>query len=98
MSEETKTQEGIIVQIIGPVVDVEFPSGKLPEIYTALKVRVEDRVITLEVQQHLGDNVVRSVAMDPTDGLQRRMPVENTGNQIMMPVGRETLGRIMNVG
>ncbi len=97
MSEETKTQEGIIVQIIGPVVDVEFPSGKLPEIYTALKVRVEDRVITLEVQQHLGDNVVRSVAMDPTDGLQRRMPVENTGNQIMMPVGRETLGRIMNV-
>ncbi len=97
MPEEKQAQSGTIAQIIGPVVDVDFPSGELPDIYTGLKVHLPDRSVTLEVEQHLGDNVVRAVAMSPTDGLKRRMPVENTGKPLMMPVGRETLGRIMNV-
>ena len=98
MAEEKQfnsAKNGVINQIIGPVVDVEFPDGELPDIYTALKVHLEDRSVTLEVEQHLGDNVVRTVAMAPTDGLKRRMPVENTQEPLMMPVGQETLGRII---
>jgi len=98
MTEENQAQAGRIAQVIGPVVDVDFPSGELPDIYTALKVKVgEDTTVTLEVQQHLGDNVVRAVAMSPTEGLRRKMSVENTARPLMMPVGRGTLGRIMNV-
>ncbi len=98
MSERNEKMAGRIAQIIGPVVDVEFPSGNLPEIYTALVVHLEDgNRVTLEVQQHLGDNIVRAVAMSPTEGLRRRMDVENTGKPLSVPVGRETLGRIMNV-
>lgn len=83
---------GKIVQIIGPVVDVEFASN-VPEIYSALKVES----LILEVQQHLGDGVVRAVALGPTDGLKRGTQVTNTGAPISVPVGVETLGRIFNV-
>src|SRR2546427_4512305 len=92
---------GKIVQIIGPVVDVEFPSGYLPSIYNALKIRREadgqSAEITAEVAEHLGESPVRAVAMQPTDGLTRGMSVEDTGQPISVPVGREVLGRILNV-
>ena len=86
---------GKIVQIIGAVVDVEFPRKNLPKIYDALKV--EEKNIVLEVQQQLGDGVVRSIAMGTSDGLSRGLNVTNTGAPISVPVGKETLGRIMNV-
>jgi F-type H+-transporting ATPase subunit beta len=86
---------GKIVQIIGAVVDVEFPREALPKVYDALKVDEKDLV--LEVQQQLGDGVVRTIAMGSTDGLMRGLTVTNTGAPISVPVGKETLGRIMNV-
>ncbi|MDG5468351.1 F0F1 ATP synthase subunit beta [Deltaproteobacteria bacterium IMCC39524] len=94
--------KGRITQVIGPVVDVEFEAGKLPEIYHALKVTnpaVDDREwnLVLEVAQHLGENTVRTIAMDATDGLVRGQDALDTGKQIVMPVGPKTLGRIMNV-
>jgi F-type H+/Na+-transporting ATPase subunit beta len=97
--------EGKIVQVIGPVVDVEFEAGKLPQIYNALEVpgvEMKDifsysKKLILEVAQHLGESTVRSVAMASTDGLRRGMPVQDTGGPIMIPVGRETLGRILNI-
>ncbi len=93
---------GRIVQVIGPVVDVEFESGNLPGIYNAVKLSnptISDREwnLTVEVAQHLGDNIVRCIAMDTTDGLVRGMQALDTGNPIKVPVGRPTLGRIMNV-
>lgn len=88
---------GKVTQIIGPVVDCSFPS-ELPEIYDALLIKREDgSVLTLEVQHHLGGNTVRTVAMGPTEGLQRNMEVKNTGGSITVPVGREALGRMFNV-
>ena len=86
---------GKIVQIIGAVVDVEFPREALPKVYDALNV--EDKNIVLEVQQQLGDGVVRTIAMGSSDGLSRGLDVANTGAPISVPVGKETLGRIMNV-
>ncbi len=86
-------RSGHIVQIIGPVVDVEFTSGNLPDIYSALQIGS----LTLEVQQHIGDGVVRAVSLGPTDGLKRNQEVKNTGSPINVPVGIETLGRILNV-
>lgn len=103
MSATAKVQNlGRIKQVIGPIVDVEFESGHLPAIYYALKVTnpsIGDKEwnLVLEVAQHLGENTVRCVSMDSTDGLVRGQPVLDTGNQIQMPVGRETLGRILNV-
>jgi len=93
---------GKVVQVIGPVVDVAFDSADLPEIYTALTITnptVDDTQdnLVIEVSQHLGEHTVRCVAMESTDGLMRGMPVKNTGKPIMIPVGREVLGRIMNV-
>lgn len=90
---------GKIVQVIGPVVDIEFPAGQLPDIYHAITVKEDERKInlTLEAAQHLGNNLVRCVAMSSTDGLQRGMVAENTGQPITVPVGRETLGRMFNV-
>ena len=92
---------GKIVQIIGPVVDVEFPPGRLPGIYNALKIRRgsngDSEEITAEVAQHLGESTVRAVAMQPTDGLVRGTEAEDTGQPISVPVGREVLGRILNV-
>jgi len=86
---------GTTVQIIGAVVDVEFPSDQIPKIYDALMI--DDAGITLEVQQQLGDGVVRTIAMGSSEGLQRGMGVSNTGGPITVPVGEKTLGRIMDV-
>jgi len=102
MEERFIMNKGRITQVIGPVVDVEFEAGKLPEIYHALKVTnpsIDDREwnLVLEVAQHLGENTVRTIAMDATDGLVRGQDALDTGNQILMPVGPKTLGRIMNV-
>ena len=90
--------EGLITQIIGPVIDVEFQQGELPEIYNALNITMDDgTVIVAEVQQMLGSNRVRTVAMSSTDGLKRGMKVVNTGEPIKVPVGKPILGRILNV-
>jgi len=86
---------GTTVQIIGAVVDVEFPSDAIPKIYDALLI--DDADTTLEVQQQLGDGVVRTIAMGSSEGLKRGMPVSNTGGPISVPVGEKTLGRIMDV-
>lgn len=88
--------KGTITQIISAVVDVSF-KDQLPSIYNALKVKVGDKELVLEVQQHLGNNVIRAVAMDSTDGLQRGMEVIDTGSPIKVPVGKAVLGRILNV-
>ena len=100
---------GKVVQVIGPVVDVEFASGQLPEIYNSIKIKTEfqkdldeaakklELDVTLETMQHLGNNTVRCVAMSSTDGLQRGMVALNTEKPISVPVGRETLGRMFNV-
>jgi len=87
--------QGKVVQIIGAVVDVEFPRESVPKVYDALKVKNTD--ITLEVQQQLGDGIVRTIALGSTDGLKRGLVAENTGEGIKVPVGEETLGRIMDV-
>jgi F-type H+/Na+-transporting ATPase subunit beta len=93
---------GRVVQVMGPVVDVEFPPGELPEVFMALRLTnaaisdVENNLV-VEVAQHLGENTVRCIAMDTTEGLMRGQPVTNTGDMIRVPVGPETLGRIMNV-
>src|SRR6186713_2977288 len=96
-----KKQVGRIVQVIGPVVDVEFEAGQLPEIYNALRIQGDsggEKIdVVAEVEQHLGENRVRTVAMKPTDGLQRGMEVIDTGAPITVPVGPETLGRVLNV-
>ena len=97
------TNVGCVVQVIGNVIDIEFASGQLPAIYNALRVVDEGKLstdnieVTVEVQQHLGENRVRAVAMQPTDGLVRGMNVLDTGAAITVPVGRETLGRVLNV-
>ncbi len=95
-------KNGRVIQVMGPVVDVLFEEGQLPSIYTALKVKIageglEERDLIIEVMQHLGDNIVRGVAMSATDGLQRGVEVENTGQSISVPVGKGVLGRIFNV-
>jgi F-type H+-transporting ATPase subunit beta len=91
--------KGTVVQVLGAVVDVEFPTDQLPEIYTELFVHIEgqEQDLALEVEQQLGNNWVRCVAMGPTDGLQRGVEVINTGAPISVPVGPKTLGRIFNV-
>jgi F-type H+-transporting ATPase subunit beta len=86
---------GTTVQVIGAVVDVEFPAGQIPKVYDALII--DEPGITLEVQQQLGDGVVRTIAMGSSEGLKRGMNVTNTGAAITVPVGEKTLGRIMDV-
>lgn len=100
---------GKVIQVIGPVIDVEFPVGKLPAIYNAVKIKKTDSIptqsigtrerneIVAEVAYHLGENTVRTVAMEPTEGLTRGLEVIDTGDPISVPVGREVLGRILNV-
>jgi F-type H+-transporting ATPase subunit beta len=93
---------GKIVQIIGPVVDVEFEAGHLPEIYNAIRIQAKSKEagdidVIAEVEQHLGENRVRAVAMKPTDGMQRGMSAVDLGQPISVPVGPETLGRVLNV-
>ncbi|HSA58798.1 MAG TPA: F0F1 ATP synthase subunit beta [bacterium] len=99
---EKELAKGRLTQVIGPVVDVQFPSSDLPEIYTALRVtntNINDKPwnLVVEVAQHLGENTVRCVAMDSSEGLVRGAEVINTGAPIQMPVGKEVLGRILNV-
>lgn len=89
--------QGTVAQIIGPVVDVQFPEDKLPAIYNALELELNKKTLVLETQQHLGDGVVRAVAMDSTDGLKRGVKVNDTGAPISVPVGDEVLGRLFNV-
>ncbi len=89
---------GKVVQIIGAVVDIEFPQDNVPAVYDALKVTEGDLAgLTLEVQQQLGGGVVRGIALGSTDGLRRGTPVQGTAEPIKVPVGTATLGRIMNV-
>src|SRR6187397_2057688 len=93
---------GKVVQVIGPVVDIEFEGGHLPEIYNAVRIKSDGKRgqaidVIVEVEQHLGENRVRTVAMKPTDGMQRGMEAIDTGAPISMPVGPATLGRVMNV-
>ena len=87
--------QGKIVQCIGAVVDVEFPRDAMPKVYDALKM--EGSALTLEVQQQLGDGVVRTIALGSSDGLRRGMVINNTGKAISVPVGPATIGRIMDV-
>src|SRR5690349_3667738 len=98
---ETKTGVGRVVRVIGPVVDVEFPRDAMPEIFNALKSDVTlaegTKTLTLEVAQHIGDNVVRAISMQPTDGMVRGAPVRDTGESITVPVGNVTKGHVFNV-
>ncbi|KYH33611.1 F0F1 ATP synthase subunit beta [Neomoorella mulderi] len=89
--------EGQVVQVIGPVVDVEFASDQLPDLYNAITIKNDKINITMEAMQHLGNNTVRCVALSSTDGLQRGMKAVDTGAPITIPVGRATLGRLFNV-
>jgi F-type H+-transporting ATPase subunit beta len=93
----TGSKVGKVVQVIGPVLDVEFDGGYLPAIYNALRVTGENIDVVAEVQQHLGENRVRAVAMKPTDGMQRGMDATDSGAPISVPVGNATLGRVLNV-
>src|SRR4051794_21694756 len=103
MATATAQQVGRIVQIIGPVVDVEFDAGHLPAIYNALRIQSDGQGggtaldVICEVEQPLGENRVRAVAMKPTDGMQRGMKAIDLGEPISVPVGPETLGRVLNV-
>jgi F-type H+-transporting ATPase subunit beta len=101
MAVATETKVGKVVQIIGPVVDIEFAGGHLPAIYNAVRITSnagsQKIDVICEVEQHLGENRVRTVAMKPTDGMQRGMQAVDTGSPITMPVGAATLGRVMNV-
>jgi F-type H+-transporting ATPase subunit beta len=94
---DTKQNVGKVVQVIGPVLDVEFEPEHLPELYNALVVELEDRRVVVEVEQHIGRNQVRAVAMSTTDGVVRGMPAVDTGQPITVPVGKPALGRILNV-
>ena len=96
-SPQPKRHTGRIVRMIGPVIDVRFPDRKLPSLQTALTIPVNDEVVTVEVLEHLDERTVRGVAMESAEGLQREMLVFDTGSQIQVPVGPETLGRAFNV-
>src|SRR3954451_20138757 len=97
-SESTQNAVGRIEEIQGVVIEATFPNGELPEIYNAITIdRGDDATLVCEVQQHLGDDRVRAVAMDSTDGLARGMEVVDTGGPITVPVGNGTLGRIFNL-
>ncbi|MBQ1505806.1 MAG: F0F1 ATP synthase subunit beta, partial [Erysipelotrichales bacterium] len=89
--------EGTVVQVIGPVVDIRFPAGKLPKLYNAIEVPLDDKKITVEVANDIGDDRVRCIAMSPTDGMRRGMAAYDTGSPITVPVGKGVLGRMFNV-
>mgnify|MGYP003784233079 FL=1 len=88
---------GIVTQVIGPVLDIKFNDGQLPELLNAIEINYNDKKIVLEVAQHIGDNVVRCIAMSSTDGLPRGIEAVDTGAPISVPVGKETLGRVFNL-
>lgn len=90
-------ENGIVKRVIGPVVDVQFPAGKLPEINNAIEVHTGERRIVMEAVQQLGDNTVRCISLFSTDGLQRGCRAVDTGTSVKMPVGEATLGRMFNV-
>src|SRR3954454_4334099 len=102
VAEPTSTQTGVgrVVRVIGPVVDAEFPRDAMPDIFNALHVDVTlsegTKTLTLEIAQHLGDNVVRAISMQPTDGLVRGAEVRDTGSGISVPVGDVTKGHVFN--
>src|ERR1700728_2974668 len=100
-AEATGTATGRVARVIGPVVDVEFPAEAMPEVYFALHVDItyggNTRTLTLEVEQHLGDNLVRAISLEATDGLVRGAEVINTGAPISVPVGDLTKGHVFNV-
>ena len=100
-SDDTVASTGRVARVIGPVVDIEFPAEAMPEIYNALHVDVtigeQTRTLTLEVAQHLGDNLVRAISMQPTDGMVRGSVVTDTGGPITVPVGDNTKGHVFNV-
>ncbi|WMJ79669.1 F0F1 ATP synthase subunit beta [Clostridium sp. MB40-C1] len=88
---------GKVVQVIGPVIDIKFDSDNLPNIYNAVKIQMDDRELIAEIEQHIGDDIVRAIAMEPTEGLKRGREAIDTGNPISVPVGNQTLGRLFNV-
>ena len=89
--------KGTVIQIMGPVLDIRFPDNQLPALLSAIHIPCGDRMITAEVAQHIGDNVVRCIAMSSTDGLQRGVEATDTGSPITVPVGEECLGRVFNL-
>ena len=88
---------GTVIQVVGPVLDIRFPADNLPELLSAIEVKQDDRVVIAEVAQHIGDNVVRCIAMSSTDGLQRGIEAVDTGSPITVPVGEACLGRVFNL-
>ena len=88
---------GKVVQVIGPVIDIKFDSDSLPNIYNSIEIQMEDRVVVAEVEQHIGDDIVRTIAMESTEGLRRGLEAVDTGNPITVPVGNVVLGRLFNV-
>ncbi|MBU3143133.1 F0F1 ATP synthase subunit beta [Clostridium sp. CF012] len=88
---------GKVVQIIGPVIDIKFDSDSLPNIYNSIEIQMDDRVVVAEVEQHIGDDIIRAVAMESTEGLRRGLEALDTGNPITVPVGNVVLGRLFNV-
>ena len=88
---------GTVIQVVGPVLDIRFPADNLPELLSAIEVKQDDRVVIAEVAQHIGDNVVRCIAMSSTDGLQRGIEAVDTGRPITVPVGEACLGRVFNL-
>ena len=97
LTADKQTTTGTITQVVGVVVDIDFPKGHLPEIYNALTLELDGHKLTLEVAQHLSETSVRAVALGSTDGLQRGHEVSDTGAAISVPVGEKTLGRMFNV-
>src|SRR3954467_15790943 len=99
-TESANAGNGRVSRVIGPVVDIEFPAEAMPDIYNALHVDVTlgeaTRTLTLEVAQHLGDNLIRAISMQPTDGMVRGAPVSDTGSAINVPVGDVTKGHVFN--
>ena len=88
---------GKVVQVIGPVVDIKFNSDSLPNLYNAIHINMGEDVLVAEVEQHMGDDIVRAIAMEATEGLRRGMEAVDTGRPIAVPVGEEVLGRLFNV-
>ena len=88
---------GKVVQVIGPVLDIRFEDGHLPELLNAIQIQNGDKMITAEVAQHIGDNVARCISMNATDGMVRGLDALDTGSPITVPVGNECLGRIFNL-
>src|ERR1700712_2751547 len=99
-TESSAGNVGRVVRVIGPVVDVEFGRNTIPALFNALKVEIElgelSKTLTLEVAQHIGDDLIRAIALQPTDGLVRGAPVTDTGTSISVPVGDVTLGHVFN--